>query len=222
MIKSRLKIGKASLYYQLNVFNRRSRWLSSHVIRTCPYPQALTINIDTLSSSMKFILSYLWVCSFKHPAQSHRALGPAPSCQGRRGAAGAAGRGAADEKRRAQGCSLWSDRTATARGPEGQRRAPPRCCRPDASAALWRKDAHIQNGVYFAVEWVSCLICTVVCFCDWERTTWHHLLSVRADITNAAIDYVVWVSFTGVDLVEGLWVQAGSYELENSGQRTTS
>lgn len=76
-----------------------------------------------------------WV--FKH-SQSHRALVPAPSRRGRPGAGGAAGRGAADEEHRAQGCSLWSGWTATAPEPAGRRCAPPHCCRPDASAALWR------------------------------------------------------------------------------------
>lgn len=78
-------------------------------------------------------------------SESHRALGPAPSRRGHPGAGGAAGRGAADGERRAQGCSLWSGWTATARGSEGRRCARPRCCHPDASAALWRKDTHMQS-----------------------------------------------------------------------------
>lgn len=72
-----------------------------------------------------------------NPIQSYRALGPALNCQGHPGAGAAAEREAADEHRRAQGCSLWSGWKTTTPQPAGPQSAPPRCYHPDASEALW-------------------------------------------------------------------------------------
>lgn len=137
------------------------------------------------------------------PPWSHRALAPAPSCRGRPDAGAAAGKGAADELCTTRGCTPQSGWTATARGPGERRCGPPRCCRPAASEALRRQNRKTQKWLRGIEREESC--CRVAKLAEEVESK----KSLR-------------VSFTWVDLVEGVGVQTGSCELEDDGQRATS